>query len=58
MFRHQPKLVLPYEPAYTGHREAEQRHREILAFLHRREEELQDVRRSPPTAPSGQKRVA
>jgi hypothetical protein len=44
-------FILPYEPEYTGHWEAEQRQRETHAFLRRREAEL-DRSRQPDEAPS------
>jgi len=38
--RHTSTLVLPSDPGYTGHREAEKRHRETLDWLRHREREL------------------
>jgi hypothetical protein len=34
------KIVLPYEPDYVGHREAEKRRQETKEWLQRREREL------------------
>jgi hypothetical protein len=43
------KIVLPYEPDYVGHTEAEKRHRETKDWLRQRERELAD--RSPSIVP-------
>jgi ribosomal protein S6E (S10) len=34
------KLLLPYEPGYTGHWEGEKRRKEIKAWLRQREREI------------------
>jgi hypothetical protein len=34
------KFILPYEPGYTGHWEAEKRRKETLAWLRQREREI------------------
>ena len=38
------KIVLPYEPDYVGHREAEKRRQETKEWLRRRERELAERR--------------
>lgn len=43
------KIVLPYEPQYVGHREAEERRRETKDWLRHREHELGE--RSPSIVP-------
>ena len=43
--------LLPYEPGYTGHREAEKRRRETCEWLRQREMELAAKRLQEP-APS------
>jgi hypothetical protein len=43
------KIVLPYEPDYVGHREAEKRRQETKEWLRRRERELAE--RSPSIVP-------
>lgn len=45
------KLILPYDPDYTGHREAAQRHLETLDWLRRRELLLLSHLTSPDIAP-------
>jgi hypothetical protein len=44
-------LILPIDPEYTGHREAEQRHRETREWLRRRERELDLHTDMPSIAP-------
>ena len=44
-------FILPYEPEYTGHWEADRRRHETRAFLRRREAEL-DRSRKPDEVPS------
>jgi hypothetical protein len=41
------KFVLPYEPGYTGHWEAEKRRKETREWLRRREREVA----APPLVP-------
>jgi hypothetical protein len=41
------KIVLPYEPASTAHREAQQSRRQTREWLARRERELAELLRSP-----------
>jgi hypothetical protein len=52
------KIVLPYEPQYVGHRDAEERRQAVSAWLRQREQEL-DEHPSPSVVPdraeSGQK---
>lgn len=43
------KIVLPYEPDYVGHREAEKRRQETKEWLRRREREFAE--RSPSIVP-------
>jgi hypothetical protein len=43
------RIQLPYEPTYTGHREAEKRHREVKEWLRERERELEE---SPSIVPA------
>jgi hypothetical protein len=43
------KIVLPYEPHYIGHRQAEARRKETKEWLRQRERELAE--RAPPLAP-------
>jgi hypothetical protein len=43
------KIVLPYEPDYVGHREAEKRRQETKEWLRQREREL--AGRSPSIVP-------
>jgi hypothetical protein len=43
------KIVLPYEPDYVGHREAEKRRRETKEWLRQRERDLAE--RSPSIVP-------
>jgi hypothetical protein len=55
-----PKIVLPIEPSYVGHREAEERRKEVSKWLQRREREL-DEHPSPsvvPEPPAGQRKRA
>jgi hypothetical protein len=51
------KFVLPIEPAYIGHRDAEERRKQVADWLHRRERELDDHSLPPvdpvPTASDG-----
>ena len=44
-------LISPMDPRYTGHREAEERHRQTQEWLKRRERELGFVTDAPPVAP-------
>jgi hypothetical protein len=43
------KIVLPYEPDYVGHREAEKRRQETKEWLRQRERELAE--QSPSIVP-------
>ena len=45
-----PKIVLPIEPTYVGHREAEERRKQVSEWLQRREREL-DEHPSPSVVP-------
>jgi hypothetical protein len=51
---HTSKLVLPYEPGYTGHRDLECRRRATRAWLRKRERDLGLASRinSPPIVPT------
>jgi hypothetical protein len=44
------KIVLPIEPAYVGHRDAEEHRKQVVKWLHRREREL-DEHPSPSVVP-------
>jgi hypothetical protein len=44
------KIVLPIEPAYVGHRDAEERRRAVSEWLRQREREL-DEHPSPSVVP-------
>jgi hypothetical protein len=44
------KIVLPYEPDYVGHREADERRKETKEWLRLRERELAE--RSPSIVPA------
>jgi hypothetical protein len=44
------KIVLPIEPAYIGHRDAEERRKQVSEWLRRREREL-DEHPSPSVVP-------
>jgi hypothetical protein len=41
------KVILPYEPGYTGHWEMEKRYKETKEWLRRREQEIRDRLNSP-----------
>jgi len=47
------KLVLPYEPNYTGHREAEKRRKQTREWLRQRDRVLQrrELESPPPRTP-------
>jgi hypothetical protein len=45
-----PKIVLPIEPAYVGHRDAEERRKQVSEWLRVREREL-DEHSSPSVVP-------
>jgi hypothetical protein len=45
-----PKILLPIEPAYVGHRDAEERRKQVSEWLRRREREL-DEHPSPSVVP-------
>jgi hypothetical protein len=57
------QFILPYEPGYTGHWEAEKRRKETKEWLRQREREIELRRRrereidSPPVAPDTSERV-
>jgi hypothetical protein len=44
------KIVLPYEPQYVGHRDAEERRKAVSEWLRQREQEL-DEHPSPSVVP-------
>lgn len=44
------KIVLPYEPQYVGHRDAEERRKAVSEWLRQREREL-DEHPSPSVVP-------
>jgi hypothetical protein len=44
-------LISPIDPRYTGHRDAEERHRQTRDWLAKRERELGIVSDAPPVAP-------
>ena len=48
MSAEEKSFILPYEPGYIGHRDAERRRRQIRKFVRSREENL---RLSPSVAP-------
>jgi hypothetical protein len=50
------KIVLPYEPQYVGHRDAEERRKAVSEWLRRREREL-DEHHSPSVVPDPQSRA-
>jgi hypothetical protein len=52
--RHTPDLVLPLDPGYTAHREAEERHKQTREWLRRRERESQ----APSVVPDGSEATA
>lgn len=37
-----PSIVLPYEPQYVGHRDAEQRRKAVSEWLQRRQREVDE----------------
>lgn len=37
-----PEIVLPYDPQYVGHRDAEKRRKDVSEWLNRRERELDE----------------
>jgi hypothetical protein len=43
------KLILPYEPGYTGHWEMEKRRKETREWLRKREQELMRERIKAPS---------
>ena len=45
-----PKIVLPYEPQYVGHRDAEERRKAVSEWLRQRERAL-DEHPSPSVVP-------
>jgi hypothetical protein len=45
------KIVMPYDPAYTGHRDAERRRKETRAWLEKRERELGFFKDAPSVVP-------
>lgn len=48
------KFILPYEPGYTGHWEAEKRRKQTRAWLQQREREIA----APPIVPEMPERDA
>jgi hypothetical protein len=51
------RIVLPYEPQYSGHREAEKRRKQTHDWLARRERELAELHRSPSIVPDRSERT-
>jgi hypothetical protein len=49
------RIVLPYEPQYVGHREAEDRRKAVSDWLRQRERELGDAPSVVPEAPTGER---
>jgi hypothetical protein len=45
------KVILPYEPGYTGHWEMEKRRRETREWMRKREQQVRDRINSPSIAP-------
>ena len=45
------KVILPYEPGYTGHWEAEKRRKETREWLCKREQQVRDRRNTPSIVP-------
>jgi hypothetical protein len=45
------KVILPYEPGYTGHWEMEKRRKETKEWLRRREQEVRGRLNSPSIVP-------
>ena len=45
------KIILPYEPGYTGHWEMEKRRKETRDWLHERERQVRDRMNAPTIAP-------
>jgi hypothetical protein len=46
-------IVLPYEPQYVGHRNAEERRKAVSEWLRQRERELGDAPSVVPDPPGG-----
>ena len=46
------KVILPYEPGYTGHWEVEKRRKETREWLRKREEEVRDRMNTPSIVPT------
>jgi hypothetical protein len=53
-----PSFVLPYEAEATKHREAEQRHRQVKAWLKERERQIDPPPPSPDRKPRREKEAA
>jgi hypothetical protein len=45
------KVILPYEPGYTGHWEMKKRRKETKEWLRQREQEVRDRLNSPSIVP-------
>ena len=45
------KVILPYEPGYTSHWEAEKRRKETREWLRKREEQVRDRLNTPSIVP-------
>jgi hypothetical protein len=45
------RIVLPYEPQYSGHREAEKRRKQTHDWLAQRERELAELHQAPSIVP-------
>lgn len=52
------KIVLPYEPGYTGHREAERRQEETRRWLEEREKMIESPSVVPNQTTNSQKEPA
>jgi hypothetical protein len=49
--RSNSKVILPYEPGYIGHWEAEKRRKETREWLRKREEQVRDRKNTPSIVP-------
>jgi hypothetical protein len=50
------RIVLPYEPQYVGHRNAEERRKAVSEWLRQRERELDDAPSVVPEQPPAGRR--
>jgi hypothetical protein len=48
------KVILPYEPGYTGHREMEKRRKATREWLHQREQQARDRMNAPSIVPESE----